>query len=147
MISVQDELKNRVNAFASELSALVRREVLEEIASALGGAGGRAPARQAAAPVASARAERKVAVRKPGRPAKAPVAAAPAAKGGAPASLAQLMTRIHAYIKANPGQGVAPIATSLGVSNKHLRLPNRMLVDERKITSTGKTRGTRYFSK
>ena len=60
-------------------------------------------------------------------------------------SLAQLMARIHGHIKANPGQGVVPMATSLGISNKDLRMPIRKLVEENKVRSTGKTRGTRYF--
>ena len=147
MNSVNDELRNRINTFVNDLSALVRREALEEIASALANDGGHSPARRAAPPVTSARAVPNVAVRKPGRPAKAAAVASPAKNQSVPASLAQLMARIHGYIKANPGHGVAPIATSLGTSNKDLRLPIRMLVDERKITSTGKTRGTRYFPK
>ena len=148
MSSLNDELRARVNAFANELSALARESVLEEIVGALGNAGAHAPAPRAASPVkaASARPEPKVAARrKPGRPAKEPVPAPQPSPQRASEPLAQLLKRIHSYIKANPGQGVVPIATALGTSNKDLRLPIRMLVEERKVTSTGKTRGTRYF--
>jgi hypothetical protein len=149
MSNVNDEIRARLNAFVTELSAHVRETTLRNVAEALKSAEGHSPARRASpdTKIASAREVRKMAVRKPGRPAKAPVATAPAAQPpvSVPASLAQLMARIHGYIKANPGQGVTPIATSLGTSNQDLRLPIRMLVDENKITSTGKTRGTRYF--
>jgi hypothetical protein len=147
MSSSSDQIKARVNSFVTELSEHIRQTTLRDFAEALKNAEGPSPTRRTSPQVeiASARQQRKVAVRKPGRPAKAPVAAAPAAQPPAPASLAQLMARIHGYIKANPGQGVTPIATSLGTSNQDLRFPIRMLVDENKIMSKGKTRGTRYF--
>jgi hypothetical protein len=147
MSSVNDEIRARLNAFVTELSDHVRETTLQNVAEALKNAERNSPARRASPQVKSTGAPevRKVAVRKPGRPAKAPVAAAPAAQPPVPASLAQLMARIHGYIKANPGQGVTPIATSLGTSNQDLRFPIRMLVDENKIMSKGKTRGTRYF--
>ena len=147
MSSANDEIRARLNAFVTELCDHVRQETLRDIAEALKNVEGHLPARRmgSSVAVASAREERKPAVRKPGRPAKAPTAASQAGQQRVPDSLAQLMERVHSHIKANPGQGVAPIATSLGTSNKDLRLPIRMLVDENKVTSTGNTRGTRYF--
>ena len=147
MSSAKDEIRARLDAFVKELSDLVRQETLGNVAEALKNAGGPSPSRRTAPPVeiAGARAERKVAVRKPGRPAKAPIAAPRAGQQPVPELLARLMERIHNHIEANPGQGVGPIAMSLGTSNTDLRLPIRMLVDGNKVTSTGNTRGTRYF--
>ena len=147
MSSAKDEIRARLDAFVKELSDLVRRETLGEIAEALKNAERPSPSRRTGPPVetASAPAERKVAVRKPGPSVKAPIAAPSAGQQPVPELLTQLMERIHNHIKANPGQGVGPISMSLGTSNKDLRLPIRMLVDENKVTSTGNTRGTRYF--
>ena len=147
MSSANDEIRSRLDAFVKELSDLVRRERLEEFAEALKNAERRSPSRRTGPPVeiASAPAERKAAVRKPGHPLKAPIVAPRAEQQPVPELLVLLMQRVHNHIKANPGQGVGPIAMSLGTSNKDLRLPIRMLVDENKVTSTGNTRGTRYF--
>jgi hypothetical protein len=149
MRSVNDQIRARLNAFVTELSDLIRQATLSDMAEALRSAEGHAPARRPATSVAiaDARKQRKVAVRKSVAPAKAPTVASPAAPPRVPESLAQLMERIHSHIKANPGQGVVPMATSLGISNKDLRMPIRKLVEENKVRSTGKTRGTRYFPK
>ena len=149
MSNLKDQLRTRVDDFVNELSDLVRQATVEEIVEALKNAEVHTSARRAAPPVeiANALEERKVAVRKPGRPAKAPIAAPTAGQQRAPELLAQLMERVHRHIKANPGQGVAPIAASLGTSTKELSLLLRKLLDEKKITSKGKKRGTRYFPK
>lgn len=149
MSSVNDQIRARLNAFVTELSDLIRQATLRDMAEALKSAEGHLPARRpgSSIAIASARGERKVAVRKSDAPAKAPTATSPAGQPRMPESLAQLMGRIHSHIKANPGQGVVPMATSLGISNKDLRQPIRKLVEENKVRSTGKTRGTRYFPK
>lgn len=147
MSSAKDEIRARVDAFVKELSDLVRQETLGNVAEAIKNAAGHSPSRRMGRPVeiARARTEHKVAVHKQDRPAKAPIAVPTPWQQPVPELLVQLMERVHNHIKANPGQGVGPIATSLGTSNKDLRLPIRMLVDENKVTSTGNTRGTRYF--
>ena len=149
MSSANDQIRTRLNAFVTELSDLIRQATLQDMAEALRSAEGHSPARRTGASVAiaGAREERKVAVRKSGAPAKAATVASPAAQPRVPESLAQIMARVQSHIKANPGQGVVPMATSLGISNKDLRLPIRKLVEENKVRSTGKTRGTRYFPK
>jgi hypothetical protein len=131
------------------VSDLVRQATVGEIVEALKNAERQAPAHRAGSPaeIANAREEREVASRKPGRPAKAPVASPRAGQQRAPELLAQLMERVHSYIKAHPGQGVAPIAASLGTSTKELGLLLRKLVDQKKVTSKGKKRGTRYYPK
>ena len=51
------------------------------------------------------------------------------------------------HIKSNPGQGVEQIAKALGTSTKELTLPIRKLLGDKKITSKGQKRATRYFPK
>jgi hypothetical protein len=99
-----------------------------------------------------------------GRPRKVPVtpgAAAPAAAPAAvkpivspkrkagekrtPQALAQIVEQTYNYIKANGGQGVEQIAKALATSTKELTLPIRKLLAEKKISSKGLKRATRYF--
>jgi hypothetical protein len=149
MINANDKIRLRVNDFVTVLSDLIRAATIAEIAEAIKSATVHAPARRVA-PLAqpkNARDERGSAARKPASQAKAPIAAA-ASKGGqqrTPELLAQLMGRVHSHINENPGHGVGAIAVSLGTSSKELSLLLRKLLDDKKVISKGKKRGTRYF--
>lgn len=160
MNNAENNIKTRVDAFVNDLSDLIRQSALEAVAEALKKGG-----EVSAAPAA----------RRPGRPAKAveaPVAAKPAGKPGRPAKssssssassaaaakrragekrspvlLAQVTDQVGNHIKANPGQGVEQIAKALGTSTKELTLPIRKLLGDKKITSKGQKRATRYFPK
>jgi hypothetical protein len=149
MSSVNDEIRTRVNAFVDELSALVRQATVGEIVDALKNADRHSPARRASASIASpsAREDRNVAVRKPGRPAKAPIAVSKAGQYRGPELVAQIMQLVQSHLKGSPGQAIASIAASLRTSKQDLQLPIRKLMTEKKITSTGTKRGTRYFPK
>ena len=161
MSNAENNIKARVDAFVNDLSDLIRQSALEAVGDALRKGGASAPA----APVA----------RRPGRPAKvveAPVAAKPAAKVGRPAKassgssasaaaaakrragekrspvlLAQVTDQVGNHIKSNPGQGVEQIAKALSTTTKELTLPIRKLLGDKKITSKGQKRATRYFPK
>lgn len=159
MSNAENNIKNRVDAFVNDLSDLIRQSALEAVGEALkkGGAVSAPPA-----------------ARRPGRPAKvveAPVAAKPAAKVGRPAKasgtsasaaaaakrragekrspvlLAQVTDQVGNHIKSNPGQGVEQIAKALSTTTKELTLPIRKLLGDKKITSKGQKRATRYFPK
>lgn len=147
MSSVNDEIRACVNAFVGELTDLVRQATMAELVDALENAEGSSPARRTSAAKGnvSARADRNVAVRKPGRSAEAPISASKAGPHRGPALLAHLMQQVHSHIKGNPGQAISSIATSLHASKQDVQLPIRKLMAEKKITSTGTKRGTRYF--
>jgi hypothetical protein len=163
MSDVENELRSRVDGFVEELSALIRRQALQAVEEVLekgrGGAGavvhaghvghavhagravhvGRGPGRprktEALAGVA----------RKPGRPTKA--MASPKRKAGekrTPAELGQIVEQLLHYIRSNPNQGVEQIAKSLGTSTKELTLPIRKLLGDKRISSKGQKRATRY---
>lgn len=158
MNNAETNIKNRVDSFVNDLSELIRASALEAVAEALKKGG-----EVTAAPAA----------RRPGRPAKvveAPVAAKPAGKPGRPAKassssssaaaakrragekrspvlLAQVTEQVGNHIKANPGQGVEQIAKALSTTTKELTLPIRKLLGDKKITSKGQKRATRYFPK
>lgn len=147
MINAKDKIKLCVNDFVTVLGDLVREATVAEIVEAIKSAAER-PSSRAAAPVAQprpARDAREVAGRKPGRQAKAPIAAARGGQQRTPEALAQLLGRVHGHINENPGQSVGAIAVSLGTAPKELSLVLRKLLDEKKVVSKGKKRGTRYF--
>jgi hypothetical protein len=169
MVNLDDEIRAKTEAFASDLAVLVRRVALESVSAALGGA---AVASPALVPVERGRGRpRKVVSAAP--VAKAPAAKAPAAparsaaKGGAsskaavskkpaaakrpsgakrpPGELAKLTEKLGEYIKAHPGLRIEPIGKALAVPTKELNLPVKKLIASKKIRSQGQKRATEYF--
>jgi hypothetical protein len=155
MSDVDVQIKNRVNSFVEEITALVRKSALEAVSSALKGSGGASAALAAAAPA-----------KRRGRPPKnAPKAAAPAAaakpaakaaaKGGrrkpgekrSSVEIEATIEKLTSFIAANPGLGIEHIAKGLNTSTRELVLPVKKLLSEKKITSKGQKRATRYFPK
>lgn len=148
MSNVETEIRSHVDTFVAQLSALVRKAALEAVADALREG---QPSGTAAAPRKAGRAKAApppaAEVKKAGRPARA---AKPARKKGEKRSkeeLAAMTQRVLEHIRANSGQGVEQIAKDLGTTTKELTLPIRKLLVEKKITSKGEKRATKYFSR
>jgi len=162
MSNAETNIKAKVDAFVNDLSDLIRQSALEAVADALRKGGevvapapvarrpGR-PAKVVEAPAAPAKP-----AGKPGRPAKAATASAASAAAAAkrragekrsPVLLAQVTEQVGNHIKSNPGQGVEQIAKALSTTTKELTLPIRKLLADKKITSKGQKRATRYFPK
>jgi hypothetical protein len=133
MSAPNDKIRLAVNEFVNVLSGLVREAAMVEVTEAIKNATGYASAPRA------------VVGRKPSAPARAPIAASNDGKQRTPELLAQLMGRVHSTIVATPGQSVGTIAASLGTSSKALSLALRKLLNDKKVVSKGKKRGTRYF--
>ena len=149
MSNVEQEIKGQVDSFVSQLSGLVRKAALEAVADALresspaaiSAAAPRKAGRAKAAPAPAAE------PKKAGRPARA---AKPARKKGEKRSkeeLAAMTQRVLDHIKSASGQGVEQIAKDLGTTTKELTLPIRKLLVEKKITSKGEKRATKYFAR
>jgi DNA-binding NtrC family response regulator len=149
MSNVETEIKSHVDSFVSQLSGLVRKAALEAVADALR-EGQPAAAAAATAPRKAGRvkaAPAPVEPKKAGRPARA---AKPTRKKGEKRSkeeLAAMTQKVLEHIKGNTGQGVEQIAKDLGTTTKELTLPIRKLLVEKKITSKGEKRATKYFSR
>jgi len=150
MSNVETEIKSHVDSFVSQLSGLVRKAALEAVADALREGQPAAAATATAPRKAAGRAKAApapVEPKKAGRPARA---AKPTRKKGEKRSkeeLAAMTQKVHEHIKANSGQGVEQIAKDLGTTTKELTLPIRKLLVEKKITSKGEKRATKYFSR
>jgi len=165
MPNIYDEIRARTEAFANDLTVLIRRAALEAAAAALGGGpivaapAAHAPAKRGrprnAVPVQAAPAARPAVAAKSAAKApapKAPVGRRPAAAAkrppGAkrpPAELAKLTERLGEYIKAHPGLRMENIGKALGAPTRELNLPIKKLLAAKKIRSEGHKRATEYF--
>jgi hypothetical protein len=156
---LEDEIRDKTEAFAERLAALLRRAVLEGAVSAL--SVGREAAAVAVAPTpGSGRLRRGTAS------ASAATTTPPLAKVGpvprgttygkaapkrAPgekrshAELAKLTEKLGEYIKVNPGKRMEAISEALGASPAELRFPVVKLVRAKKVRAEGRKQNTAYF--
>jgi hypothetical protein len=130
--SVNDRIRSRVEAFAEELSALIRDSAMETVREALGGAaprrgarGGRAAA--STAPVRSGRREK--------------------GQKRDPGEIERLTGRLLDYIKGNAGQRIEQIAAGMGTVTKELNLPVKKLIAQKSLKTKGQKRATQYFAR
>lgn len=132
--SVNDRIRSRVEAFAEELSALIRDSAMETVREALGG--GSAPRRgvrggRAAAPSAP--------VRGGGRREKG--------QKRDPSEIERLTSRLLDYVKGNGGQRIEQIAAGMGTVTKELNLPVKKLIAQKSLKTKGQKRATQYFAR
>ena len=140
MPTVNDQIRDRVEAFAAELTELIRAAAMETVANALGegavgGGRGRGRGRRAAAAAIALRGGRRgsrAAAREKG--AKRP-----------PQEIEKLTAKLGDYVKSNPGQRIEQIAKSMGTSTKELNLPVKKLIATKAIKTRGQKRATQYF--
>ncbi|MDF3071647.1 MAG: hypothetical protein K0R38_7248 [Polyangiaceae bacterium] len=131
MSDIDAALRDAVEGFVLQLKELFQRSALETVQDAFGaggtskGRGGRAA--RSAAP-ARGRASRKGAKR-------------------SPEALEELVQRLHAYIKKNPGERIEQIGAALGAGTKELALPAKKLIADKKLSTKGQKRATTYFAK
>lgn len=127
-IPTESEIYSRVEAFASELVALVRASAVEVVGETLAGIVGSLGGPSS----------------RGGRRASRPSARAKGAKRD-PAVLAALTDKLEGFIKKNPGKRIEEIGQALGTPTKELVLPVRKLVAAKKVSTKGKKRATKYF--
>jgi hypothetical protein len=136
MPTVDDQIRQRVEAFATELSELIRQAAMESVASALGEGtvgGGRGRARGRRAVAAPVRAGRR------GRASREKGAKRP------PQEIEKLTSKLGDYVKSNPGQRIEQIAKGMGTSTKELNLPVKKLLAGKALKTRGQKRATQYF--
>ena len=125
---IDDRIRGMVEAFAGELTALIRESAFETVRAALGdgGGGGRGRRGRAAQPRSLGR----------GKGAKRP-----------PQEIAKLVGRLRDYVKSHPGQRIEQIAKGMSVSTRELNLPAKKLLAEKVLKTRGEKRATKYFPK
>jgi len=165
MPNLDDEIRAKTAAFATELSSVVRRAALEAVTAALSGAPiaalalaaakrGRGRPRKAAAVVPATPAKRATRGRAAAKGAKAAPAARASSRKAAqrapgekrpPAELTKLTDKLGDYIKANPGQRMEAIGKAIGKPTRELNLPIKKLLAAKRIRSEGHKRATEYY--
>jgi hypothetical protein len=142
MGNVEDEIRDRVKAFADDLAMLVRRTALEAVQGAFA-----QNAPKVAAPVRSAPAKAPAPAPAAPRRAKSAKPAAAARRPGQkrdPRELTGLIERLADYIRTHPGQRVLEIKEALGVAATDLRFPIRKLLASGRIAAKGSKQTTTY---
>jgi hypothetical protein len=129
MRDVNTQMRNRIDAFVRELTALIRQATIEAVSKRLGveprsGSIGKGVSMRAAAARAAGRR-------------KAPRRSSEQVEG--------LARRVAQYVKANPGRNAERIAKALGTKSQDLSLPLRKLIAAGRLSTTGQSRATRYF--
>jgi hypothetical protein len=133
--SVNDRIRSRVEAFAEELSALIRDSAMETVRDALGGGGSTA--------------------RRGARGGRVAASAAPL-RGGSrrekgqkrdPQEIERLTSRLLDFIKNNAGQRIEQIAAGMGTVTKELNLPVKKLIAQKALKTKGQKRATQYFAR
>lgn len=122
------DLRARVDSFVADLSDLIRKSALDAVHSALGMSAKRGPGR----PRGKANAPRAA---KTGKRAKRD-----------PKAVMEVAARVHAAIKAKPGQSVEQIGAAMRMPTKALTLPIKKLLAAKQVKTKGQRRGTRYFA-
>jgi hypothetical protein len=125
-ISIEAEIRSRVEAFAVELVELVKASAMDVVNEALGGGRVRGGRRTI---------NRRASGRAPSRP-----------KGAKrdPKVLAELTSKLDAFIRKDPGKRIEEIGKALGTPTKELVLPVKKLIAAKKISTKGQRRSTRY---
>jgi hypothetical protein len=129
--ALQSEIRSRIDAFAAELTSMVRQAAFESLQSALGANGGAGPM-TAAATTGGRRGRRKGAGRRGAR-----------AAGNVEAMASKVLT----HLQSNDGQGVSEIARALGTSSDAVKPAITKLLEEKKLRKSGQRRGTRYHAR
>jgi hypothetical protein len=139
---LDQQIRDRIETFVQELGSLVRQSAVQAVASALGDGAPirRGPGRPRANGLGGLLGGGR---RGPGRPAGG------RRKGEkrAPEQLAALVDKLFSSIKSKPGQRIEEIAGTLGTTTKELTLPARKLISEKRVSTKGQKRATRYFAR
>lgn len=120
---LEREIRDRIEAFLSEISELVQAQALAAVQEVFGDEAGRA-ARRASAARAPARNVR--------RPAPLRRAAVDAAT-------------VLDHVRAHEGERIEQIAEALGTTTRELKAPLSELLASKALRTEGQRRGTRYF--
>jgi hypothetical protein len=131
---IEQEIQARTEAFAAELSVLIRKAALEAVEAALAGSGVAAPSRRGKKSATAKKATKKKATRKKrGRRNAADIEA--------------LATQVHEFVMANKGSRLEEISAGIGVPSKELKRPVTDLLAAKALRKEGQKRGTKYFAK
>ena len=114
-----DRVDALIRKFATDLNAILREQLSDEVTAAVQTALGGTPVKRASRGSAA---------------------------GGkrSPEEIEKQAEKLHAFIKANPDQRAEQIAKANKLTTTELVRPMKRLVEDKKIKASGKARGTTY---
>ena len=133
MTDINNRINDLVSNFVAEITRLARAAAVDTLSRALtdSSGGGRA--------AAGGRGRGRAASTGVGNPKRSKGAKRPKSE------IAEIQERVHAHIKANPGQRIEQINKVLGTRTADLTLPLKKLIAEGAITTKGARRATTYL--
>ena len=140
-----DSIQALVADFTAQLTAIVRRSVLEQVLESLEGHLGTAPSTGArrGRPKGSKNAPKAVAA----GASAAPAARLPKTSGRRTnESMEQSSAALLDYVTKNPGQRGEQIAKALRTDVGTMRLPMKKLIADKKVRTQGQRRGMTYYA-
>ena len=134
MSVIDTQIRDRVDAFITEITSLVRETALDAVREAIGESGS----------------PKRLRARRPtGKRGTAQVRKAAGRRGKrirrTAEDLEQLSTQIQESVRKTPGQRLGEIAKGLGEETKDVRRPAFQLVEDGALRTEGERGGTRYF--
>lgn len=131
MNDVNRQIRDRIEAFVSELNDLVRQAALDAVSDALNSGSVSVGGRRGGAGVVGL-----------------PRAARFRRGGGkrSPAEIEATTQQVLTYVQQNPGNGVEQMARDLDTSTRDLTLPIKKLISSGQIATKGHKRATKYFA-
>ncbi|HVV88749.1 MAG TPA: hypothetical protein VHE35_37145 [Kofleriaceae bacterium] len=145
MNDIEQRINDLVSRFVNEITRLAKEAAVNTLQAALAGTGGTVvnDIRVGGRGRGGARAARAAAP----APSNGASAASRRAKGAKrpPDEIAETKERVHAYIKANPGQRIEQINKVLGTRTSDLSLPLKKLLADGMLRTEGARRATKYF--
>jgi hypothetical protein len=120
---IESQIRSLTESFTSELALLVRQSALQSVVDALGET------------VTSRRVTARPTARGPRRLAKR-----------SPEQVLALAAKLHAAVKAKPGQTIEQLGKDLRMPTAVLKLPATKLLESKKVKTKGQKRGTKYFA-
>ncbi len=133
MSDYQSRINKLVEDFVSQVTALARQAATDTLANALGAAGVAARGRRSGGG---------------GAVESAPVARAgrrPKGAKRAQGEIERTKSRVHDFIRQNPGMRIEQINRQLGTTTRDLALPLKKLIADGAVRTEGEKRSTQYF--
>ena len=133
-LSIDQQIRARIDDFVDELSALVREAAIEAVGEAL--RDGPATAGGGVRPAAHRKTAKKVSRKK---------TAGKRVRRSAE-QIKEISEQVLAHVRANPGTRMGDIVSALGMEAKDLRRSVQELISAKRLRTKGQKRATEYFA-
>jgi hypothetical protein len=156
MSNSENRIRELVDSFVNELSQVIRDTAVTDILTVLDGLAPEhrsrtvrpsATRRKVGRPRKTEAAPKEEVKPRPqkGRKVKSRPAARKPGEKRSPEEIARTTAKLLAHVEAHPGQRIEEIGKQLAVATRDLALPVQRLMAQKRISTKGKRRATKYF--